>query len=235
MPLLRKAMRRRISCVGVTSILRQRVPSSTRVFYFDLGLHRDARQVHRMLEWFGHVDLRVFGFEAHPDYCSASAAQFTGRENVQIINAAVVGPDHPDSVPLYFDGQVGKGDSLFSARGATKVDVRAIRLSQFIRDHGIDPAKEIIILRMNIEGSEIFVLEDLIDAGIAKMVDGFYGLWNDPERLVRDSDFPAMVRNAGIENFTFNNRDAKHPKREELIRYDITTSILAGARRKGAL
>lgn len=213
--------------------------TSGNVIFIDLGLHKEALQTSKMLEWFGRGQgLIVYGFEANPVYFECASRLFENRPNVELINAAVVGPDHIGAtVDLFLDGSAGLGDSLFAKRGSgLTVKVPAIKLSEFIKARRLDQAGKPIILRMNIEGAELFVLQDLIDAGMTSVVSGWYGLWNDCAKIdpKLDRDLQQAKVASGIENFTFNDRDSRGRYarfREAVIRYDLATSIMPVCRR----
>jgi len=101
-------------------------------------------------------------------------------------------------------------------------------MQRFLDDHGPMP----IILRMNIEGAELFVVEDLIAAGMTKMIAGYYGMWDDLSKIDvrRDREFRRLLRMHSIATLTFNDRDSEVPLRLSAIRYDIVTSLIAGTR-----
>jgi|SoiMethySBSTD1v2_1073268.scaffolds.fasta_scaffold16695_2 FkbM family methyltransferase len=231
-PLLLSAYRRRLRRVQSPFVQLSR---SIRVYYFDLGLHRTGGQLRLMLRWFSNlVDLRVYGFEANPEYFRACANAFERDRRVTLVNAAVVGPDQSKTVRLYLaQDKHGLGDSLFEERGSSSIEVPSVRLSIFMAGAGINPTKDIVLIRMNIEGAELYVLEDLVAARLVEYIDGYYGRWDDPLRINRDlaSRFAEMMAKTRIQNFPFNDRDNRAPMRNYAIRYDVTTSIASGARK----
>ena len=195
--------------------------------YFDIGLHRDARQLQIVLNWFGN-DVLAYGFEANPDYFADCARQFGSDPRLTLINTAVVGPDHiGDTVTLHLDGKKGLGDSLFPQRGdGRSVEVPAVKLSDFIQRQGIDPTTP-IILRMNIEGGELFVLRDLAQAELISRVSGWYGRWDDCAKISyeMDAELRQLVAENKIDHLSFNDRDSRGLYgriNEALIRYDMT-------------
>lgn len=208
-----------------------------KVIWLDLGLHRDALQVQRVLRWL--PDVTVYGFEANPEYLAQCQRLFAGDARVHLINAAVVGPDHRNStVPLHIGGILdGLGDSIYrkDSRHDSMIDVPAIRLSNFIRQEGIDTADACIALRMNIEGAELDVLRDLIEGGFAGRIDGWFGRWNDVGRVDRrrKDELNRLKQAARIENVSFNDRDSTgkyRVLRECLIRYEVMTAAMSPRR-----
>jgi FkbM family methyltransferase len=233
-----RALRRRLRVAG-----RKKMGAIThtnrKIVYIDAGLHRTAAQVTAMLEWFANsASLRVYGIEAHPRYMRECRHRFAGERRVKLFNYALVGPDHKgDTATLYLDGDKGLGNSLFAVRGEETLEVPAIRLSQLIRDQEIAEPGDIVLLRMNIEGAEMGVIRDLAEAGMVEMFDGFYGMWDDLYKIdpALDAEFRALLKREKIENFTFNDRDTSPlagPRRRDVIRYDIETSIYHGEKRK---
>ena len=149
-------------------------------------------------------------FEAGGEHFRDAAAELAGLERVRLHHLALVGPDHEgDEVRLYKSGGKGKADSLFEERGTEFETVPAGRLSAVIADEGWDLAKTPVIVRMNIEGAEQFVIDDLLAAGLAGAVDGYYGMWDDLSKLDPDADqrFQRAARPQGIQTMTFNDRD----------------------------
>lgn len=126
---------------------------------------------------------------------------------------ALVGPTHhQDSVELFLTPG-GKGDSIYSQRNELgSVFVPAERLSSQLPDLQNFDA---VFLRMNIEGSELAVLEDLHSAGLLSSVSGFYGMWDDLSKIEPSKD-KELLRRMGewrVDTCTFNDRDFEHPFR----------------------
>ncbi len=233
-----RALLRRARIAGLGRLGKIETPKR-KIVYIDVGLHRSAAQIASMLDWFMlSTSLRVYGIEAHPRYVRECRHRFAGERRVKLFNYALVGPDHKgDTATLYLDGNKGLGNSLFAARGNESIEVPAIRLSQLIREHDIASPGDIVLLRMNIEGAEMQVVEDLAEAGMVGLFDGFYGMWDDLYKIdpALDAQFRALLKREKIRNFTFNDRDTSPiagPKRKDIIRYDIATSIYHGEKRK---
>lgn len=195
--------------------------------YVDCGVHQQGLQVRLMHEWFPQAAL--IGFEAsaeHYEKASAGLADITGLELRQ---EAVVGPDHQDqTITLYKTGGDGKGDSLFAERGSVTETVPAVRLSSVLADHPGLP----VILRMNIEGAELYVIEDLIAAGMLGRVAGFYGMWDDLSKIdpAEDRRFRRLLAEHHIRPITFNDRDCPYPRRLKAIRGDMASQLVRATR-----
>ncbi len=206
------------------------------VLYLDCGVHKKGEQIRWMRQWFGdRYELEVLAFEAGSEHVSDASAALADL-GVKVHHVALVGPDHVgDEVRLHKGGGGGKGDSLFAARGDDFEVVPARRLSQLLADGGYDLDKIPVILRMNIEGAEQFVIDDLLDAGLEQSIDGYYGMWDDLSKIdpAADARFRTLLTSHGISPVTFNDRDLHFTLRRYAIRYDIETSIRTGLARVG--
>jgi hypothetical protein len=142
-----------------------------------------------MHDWFStRYDLEILGFEAGSEHIADARAELADVEGVQLDHVALVGPDHVgDEVELYLSGgqSRGKGDSLFSTRGQRSETVPARRLSKVLADRGCSSDTMPVILRMNIEGAEQFVIQDLLDTGLTASIDGYYGCGTTCRRSTR--------------------------------------------------
>lgn len=195
-----------------------------RFLYLDCGLHKEGLQVPVVAGWFGERMMAI-GFEASPQY-AADVAKALAEFPVEVRQEALVGPDHEGpTIRLYRAGGDGRGDSLFAERGADYDDVPAVRLSTVLAQW---PPYYPVLLRMNIEGAEQFVIDDLIEAGMINRIAGFYGMWDDLAKIDpdRDAQFRQLLRRHRIHPVTFNDRDLGHPLRMWAIRYDMATHLM---------
>ncbi len=230
-----RVLARRVERLNVLTLIRP--PSlPEHALYVDCGVHREGRELDFMNRCFGGRAAMI-GFEASNEHYVAAQQALASVPGLDLRHGALVGPDHTEhTVRLYKAGGGGRGDSLFAERGKTFESVQAVRLSDVLREfyesHGDVPT----LIRMNIEGAEAFVVEDLIEAGMRSRVSGFYGMWDDLSKIDRrkDAAFRQLLRRNGIHTVTFNDRDLGHPLREWAIRYDLTTSLLADRARCSA-
>ena len=232
-----QAFNRRLKRLGMTSLIWCPIRSDTEVLYLDAGLHRKAEQLRLVREWFSNqCRLRMIGFEAHPDYLDSARKAIGSDKDVTLVHVAVVGPGQGSTVSLHHDGRTGVGDSLLRQTSHQTIEVPATRLSSFLQSLGVDLDRTVLILRMNIEGAETLVLEDLLEANLIDRFDGFYGAWDDPMKIGGEvaSKFRKLRDAAGVENFRFNDKDCRSNLAQRIIRYDLRTSIVAGARSKAA-
>jgi len=206
-----------------------------RVLYLDCGVHKRGEQIRWMQRWFAdRYELHILGFEASGEHFRDASTELADVEGVRLHHVALVGPDHVgEEVRLYKTGGGGHGDSLFAARGENYDVVPARRLSQVLADEGYVLGELPVILRMNIEGAEQFVIDDLIDAGLHASIDGYYGMWDDLSKIdpAADRRFRRLLRDHRISTVTFNDRDLDFRLRRHAIRTDVATSVRTGLAR----
>ena len=191
-----KALSRRIASLGIGHVFASRIPPSSRLVYIDIGMHKHALQLRFVKTAFaGKLQLKTIGFEAHPDYFKQAIASAQSDKNDQLLNLAVVGPAQGKTVTLHLNGGDGLGDSLIRAKSSQSIEIPAIRLSEVLKSDGIDRSNEVVILRMNIEGAELYVLEDLLKNDLVSRIDGYYGYWDDPLKIGGDIASTFQKRN----------------------------------------
>jgi FkbM family methyltransferase len=207
------------------------------VLYLDCGTHKEAAEARQVIRWLGdRCDLHVLAVEASPAHFEDAKMALADLPNVRLLHVALVGPDHEeDSVKLHRAGGDGRADSLFASRGEDYDIVPAKRLSRVLADEGWDIRGVPTLLRMNVEGAEQFVVEDLVNAGLHEQIDGYYGLWDDLSKIDPDADeaFRRLLREVGISKITFNDRDLPVKSRRFAIRSDMIGSVRAGLVRTG--
>ena len=203
--------------------------SRPRVLYVDCGVHKVGEQIRKVDEWFSDsCDLTILAFEANGASFAAANEALHDIESLDLRHEALVGPAHEgETVELHLDGEAGKGDSLFAARGEVVEVVLARRLTDVLRTDYPWYDSAALLIRMNIEGAEMFVIEDLQDAGMVDDVDGFYGMWDDLSKIDPDLDvvFMALLRGSGITTVTFNDRDMPYRLRMSAVRRSMIAAI----------
>lgn len=237
-----RALARRVKKVGIAGLFsKTRVPHGRPVLYFDLGLHKEARELSLMISKVlpGLCDdYRAYGFEASTDFFNQARQSLGEKDNLHLTNAALCGTvPAGGSIKLYKGGGDGLGSSVYRDTLGDYEEVQAVRFSDWIKGHDLDLKTSICLLRMNIEGSERDVLEDLADSGLAQHIDGYFGMWDDLSKIDRnrDDEFRAFLMRHRIHPFTFNGRDLWYPFRIAAIEYDIATAVQAGIKRLNRL
>lgn len=189
-----------------------------KMYYFDIGLHSSASELRLVSEWLSGFEVKLIGIEANPrHYLAAKDALLCSSAN--LINVALVGPDHVGKrVTMYVDqAGSGVGDTLLKERAIQRkmqsIDVNAIRLSTLFDELGVNPVEDVIIIRMNIEGSEVYVLEDLADVGAIACIDAFMGSWDDAHKISKllGEKQDKIMERYSVRPMQFNSRDIKGP------------------------
>lgn len=207
------------------------------VLYIDCGTHTAGIQVRAVDKWLrpavGRLD--VLAFEANPTHYAAARKALRDIDNLDLRNLALVGPNYAEpTVTLYLSGKKGKGDSLFAAREESgSVSVPAARLSDYLASSDHDAR----LLRMNIEGAEVYVIEDLVASGLTDRIDGYFGMWDDLSKIdpAMDSDFRRLLRENDLRPIPFNDRDSASPGRQKTGKTRLSTRIRLFAIRQALL
>jgi hypothetical protein len=234
--LLARVVLRRVRRFGLRAMVQLTPPTDRRVLYIDCGVHKHGEQVRCMANWFAsRCDLQLLGFEASEEHHRDARRNLADLERLDLRQVALVGPDATDDhVRLYKGDGVGKADSLFSA-GPRYELVPADRLSHVLqRDYATWLVDAPVLLRMNIEGSEYDVIDDLVRTGISARIDGYFGMWDDVSKLdpAKDREFRRMLKCAGITTATFNDRDLAHPIRRFATRLAVDCALRTGLRNR---
>jgi FkbM family methyltransferase len=230
--LLGAVLRRRWRLLGLRSLGHRPRHRRLPVLHIDCGVHEDGLEIRCLERWLGdRRELRVIAFEAGSRQFAAAGAALAGLPNLDLRHEAVVGPDHiGPTVTLYrsIEADRGYADSTFPPGECDPEceTVPAVRLSDVLRSSQAAHAGP-VILRMNIEGAELAVIEDLIAAGLHRRIDGYYGMWDDLSRIdaALDARLRETLRDHGIATLTFNGRDLGYALRRLAIRIDVASSI----------
>jgi FkbM family methyltransferase len=209
------------------------------IFYFDIGVHKHAQELAFMVnDILPEVaeQYTAYGFEASKKFISVAERKFIGKDNVYLINKALCNSVPPGGkMKLFYKGEDGLGSSIYRSNGnlTEYEEVKAVRFSDWLNSSEIVFEKNICIMRMNIEGAEYDVLEDLVHSGYYKCIDGFYGNWDDVTKNHKSivKKYFDLLETYNISHVTFNGSDFRYPFRLCCIKYDILTSIMLGLRR----
>jgi len=200
--------------------------------YFDLGTHRNAREliffVNDVLQHF-NCDCNIYAFEACRSFFEEAKEKTIEIKNIRFFNLALCN-DFPDSgkIRLYYFGENGLGNSIYRFNDHTFEDVDAKKISDVIRENNISLENSVNILRMNIEGAEFDVITDLINSDLIKYFHGLYGMWDDIWKIdpQKDIEFRKMLDKAKIRTFPFNGRDMDRIIRLKMIKENMTKMII---------
>ena len=157
-----------------------------KVYYYDFGLWKGT-EIHWMVnEVFPALnikDYKIYGFEACKQYANRLKTKYADNNRVEIINKAVV--DSPRTIKLYHAAnQVGH--SVFSTkRNVSKnyEEVEGIVFSDWLKQNVKGYQMAFNIIKVNIEGSEWYLFNDLVDSGINQHIDVYCGQGHDVEKV----------------------------------------------------
>lgn len=151
--------------------------------YIDIGLHR-GDEIQMFIDVVNNIkevdiNVSVHGFEAHRGLFESVTKRYSNNENVRILNRAVCDKNN-EIVKLYIaDGNKMEGNSIYSTKNNVDtnnyIEVLGIKLSDYIKDFIPNYKNEVNIIRFNIEGAELMMMEDLIESGIHKYINLFLG------------------------------------------------------------
>lgn len=198
--------------------------------YFDLGTHINADE----LNWvFDEVlsklpnPYKIFAFEANPVSYDIAANNMSHIDGLKFFNLALVNKIPESGQIKLFTDETGYSDSIYRQEMNSFVEVEAKKLSDVIKNENVSLGECINIIRMNIEGCEFDVIEDLIENDLIKYFDGFYGMWDDVSKIDinKDKRFRKILKEANVFPFPFNGRDMKKDKRKKLIKQSLEYSI----------
>ena len=205
-------------------------PNKT-INYFDLGTHKEAQELKWVVdEVFSKLPnpYKLFAFEANPGSYNIAINNCSQVAELKFYNLALVNKIPESGQIKLFRGGNGLGDSIYRTEMNSFIEVKAKKLSEIIRNENVELDGSINILRMNIEGCEFDVIENLIENDLIKHFDGFYGMWDDVSKIdiERDRKFRKVLKEANVYPFPFNGRDMIHKRRKILIRKSLENSIL---------
>src|SRR4030066_688113 len=79
----------------------------------------------------------IISVEPHPDNCDMFELNLDGVDNVELVEAAVVGSTYPyDTIPLWCTGRKGTAThSIYEFRGRKTIDVPTVTLKMLLADY----------------------------------------------------------------------------------------------------
>lgn len=135
--------------------------------YFDLGLWKKADELNYMVKYvlpqFKNITYTAYGIEACPEYASLIKQKYIDNKNVIIHNKAI--SNSVGKTNLFIaNSNDGLGNSIFRSKNNVdvnnKVEVSTTTFSEWLIENNIDLNNSINILKVNIEGAELFLWED---------------------------------------------------------------------------
>jgi FkbM family methyltransferase len=146
--------------------------------YFDFGLHK-GDEITMFLDAIQPINssVNVYGFEAHPDLHKRVKKRFEHSQDINIFNKAISNKN--SKVNLYIaPNNKMEGNSIFPTKNNVSseyVEVDGILFSDWLLKNVPNYKEAVNVIRFNIEGAELFLIDDLINSGIYKEISLFIG------------------------------------------------------------
>lgn len=148
-----------------------------KVNYFDFGLF-DGEEINMFLNDIKdfNVDVNVYGFEANPIFYEKIKNRFIHNNKIKIYNLAI--SDKNEKVKLYLE-KTGQGNSIFRTKNNVDPNnyytVDSISFVDWLNDNLPNFVNDINIVRFNIEGAELRLINDMISKNVVKHFSLFLG------------------------------------------------------------
>jgi FkbM family methyltransferase len=174
-----------------------------KIYYYDFGLWKGTEihwMVNEVFPALNITDYKIYGFEACKSYADSLKNKYKDNYRVEIINKAIV--DSPRTVRLYHAAN-NVGHSVFSTkRNVSKnyEEVEGIVFSEWINKNVKAHKVSFNILKVNIEGAEWFLFNDLVKSGVHKHIDVYCGQGHDVEKVSELEDKVSAYYNLLKEN-----------------------------------
>jgi FkbM family methyltransferase len=205
-----------------------------KINYFDFGLHK-GDEIQMFLDATksiqGIYDISVYGFEAHPELSIKVANRYSEYDNVEIINKAISFEN--SKIRLYIaEGNKMEGNSVFSSKNNVStdnyVDVDGVLFSDWLIENETSFSDAINVIRFNIEGAEIYLLEDIISSGLNEYIYLYLGSSGGVDILKCEeiahlhSDYEQKLKQNGIEVHQFCSASTNNISADRIV--DLLTS-----------
>lgn len=158
-----------------------------KVNYFDFGV-AGGEELYWMVDHYfpqlGIVDYSAYGFEACFGYYNSVNKLFESFENVNIIHKAISN-SHGETIKLHHAVNT-VGHSIFSSKDGLNnqyEEVESVLFSKWVNENSIDLDGCLNILKVNIEGAEWYLFNDLVDSGLINNFSVFLGAGHDIEKV----------------------------------------------------
>jgi FkbM family methyltransferase len=148
-----------------------------KIRYFDFGLYKceELKDMENFLDTITN-NFECYGFEAatttYNKYCKKLE-----KNNTKIYNLAI-SDKHNSTINLYYCPN-NEGHSIHSSKfnvlKDTKWAVKSIKFSEWLKDNNINLKDSFNIIRVNIEGAEWELFNDIIDSNIRNDINIFCG------------------------------------------------------------
>lgn len=151
-----------------------------KINYFDLGAHA-GEEIDMFLSEIKNSGYQysVHAFEAHPDYANKLTDKFKLDSNVFIHNFAITSMEQDMQLIKLYLASSSEGNSIFSSKFNVSlnnyVDVIGISFVNWVKNNITDLDTCINILRFNIEGAELLLVNDIINQNFVNKFQVYLG------------------------------------------------------------
>lgn len=150
-----------------------------KINYFDLGMF-DGKEIDMFItEVSSDYDYNVYGFEAHPKYHQKIKDRFKDNGRIQCFNYAITDKANSNQKLKLYMEPTGHGNSIFSTKNNIDinncVEVNSISFVNWVKENIPDYKNCYNILRFNIEGAELFLINDIIENDFNKHINLYLG------------------------------------------------------------
>ncbi len=124
------------------------------------------------------IDYNIYGFEGYPIIFDKVSERYNSDKRIIIYNKLISNKNGIEKLYLAKSNNY-EGNSIFKSKHNVDtnnyVEVESIKLSDWILDNLPNFKNETNILRFNIEGAELYMMEDLIESGLSKYIKIYLG------------------------------------------------------------
>jgi FkbM family methyltransferase len=154
--------------------------------YFDFGLFRGVEMGwmnEYLLPSLGIKNYHIYGFEACGRYAENLRKKYTNDDKVTILNKAIA--EKAGKVKLYY-AENAVGHSIFSTKNNVSKnyeEVEGIVFSEWLKKNIPDFESSFNVIKVNIEGAEWFLFNDIIKNNLNKHIKIYCGQGHDVEKI----------------------------------------------------
>ena len=136
--------------------------------YIDIGIWKYPDEIEMIrsdiFNLFENIELKIYGIEAYPKFAENAKNIYEGKKNIKISNIAI---SNKKGIEKLYISSNGIGNSIFKTKNNVDqnkyLEVNSDTLSNYIQENQIDLKNATCnILKVNIEGAELYLWEDLI-------------------------------------------------------------------------
>ena len=201
-----------------------------KINYFDFGLYRGTELRWITEDIFPRLNIKnykAYGFEVCGEYADGLSRHFINNEKVDIINRAI--GDHRGTIKLYYSAN-SVGHSIFDTKNNVDKNkyeiVESIKFSDWVLENVGDFKTSFNILKVNIEGAEWHLFNDLCNSGLNKYIHIFCGQGHDVDRVgeleEKVQDYYKLIEDNNIKLYRFTEwKPHKNDNIERIIKEQV--------------